>query len=480
MTTVRRVLALLALMMAGCSGGEEGGTDSAATPTPPGALRISEIQQSLISVGATVDLRSVVVTGVGTPATKGFWAQDAGGGAWSGIWFVDLDGVAPALAPGDVVDVEGAYLEYPGASTDSLSEILVDSVVVTSNGAAITTSPVTLQDLSDSWAESWEGCLVEVGGAASIENIDAGFGEYRVSDGVTTLLIDDAAFASVSYLEAGDSFERLAGLVHFGFGEYKLEPRSAADAVPAPPVSFPATVAQLQDESAGDHVAAGTIVSIVGVLVVATDARASGIDFWVQEPGGGPHSGIHVYDAASLAPPVTRGDIVTVIGARYVEAQIPISTGETQARLQLKARSTVTITGTGSESVAAVTFPALLGNPEPYEGVLVEVLDDPAELPSPDGFLEIGSSEFLPSGFPIHAGTIGCENSCVAVQCLCVDLAIYDSKPDLPSAPATSPWLSRVRGIVHFGGPYPARHEILPRDRCDVISTQTPPTPPCP
>jgi hypothetical protein len=74
------------------------------------------------------------------------------------------------------------------------------------------------------------------------------------------------------------------------------------------------TVQQVRDPAMPN----GTAVKMKGVVVTAVDkfGDKQGRDFWVQEPGGGQHSGIQVHDAsletlASLAV----GDVVDISGA---------------------------------------------------------------------------------------------------------------------------------------------------------------------
>src|SRR5262249_53160481 len=64
-----------------------------------------------------------------------------------------------------------------------------------------------------------------------------------------------------------------------------------------------------------DMMAAGTAVTVRGVVVMAIDTYGKGGDVYVEEPGGGPFSGIKVFN-----PPVDQvsalavGDLIDITG----------------------------------------------------------------------------------------------------------------------------------------------------------------------
>ncbi|MGE0551578.1 MAG: hypothetical protein AB7O24_25140 [Kofleriaceae bacterium] len=84
------------------------------------------------------------------------------------------------------------------------------------------------------------------------------------------------------------------------------------------------TIQQVQDDS----MAPGTPVSLGGVIVTAIDKfgdRAG--DIWVQEPGGGEFSGIHVYGApVDQVAALQIGDVVNITGAEKDEFAINTDT----------------------------------------------------------------------------------------------------------------------------------------------------------
>ena len=67
-----------------------------------------------------------------------------------------------------------------------------------------------------------------------------------------------------------------------------------------------------------DAMASGTEVKVKGVVVTAVDnfGGKKG-DFWIEEPGGGEYSGVHVYGAPlEQVAALHVGDVVDVLGAQ--------------------------------------------------------------------------------------------------------------------------------------------------------------------
>lgn len=137
-----------------------------------------------------------------------------------------------------------------------------------------------------------------------------------------------------------------------------------------------------------DTMAPGTAVELHGVIVTAVDTFGSRTgDLWVQEPGGGAFSGVHVFGAqlsqvASLVP----GDIVDITGAVKSEFAISSDTsGRTVTEIQKPSGGmmTVTKTGTGSVPTPMVVDALAIGQKatqaardaewEKWEGVLITV-----------------------------------------------------------------------------------------------------------
>jgi WD40 repeat protein len=126
-------------------------------------------------------------------------------------------------------------------------------------------------------------------------------------------------------------------------------------------------VYQIQDSSLAGHPAPGTQVELNDVIVTAIDAMGSNQGIWVQERQGGPYSGIFVFKPDGLAVNLNNfaeGDLVTV-------------TGTYKEYYDLSEIELGTITRTGSQTpLQAQLVSDLQNQPEPWEGVLVEVCGD--------------------------------------------------------------------------------------------------------
>ena len=89
----------------------------------------------------------------------------------------------------------------------------------------------------------------------------------------------------------------------------------------------PVTIQEVQN----DAMPPGTPVTLHGVVVTAIDNFGAKIgDIWVEEPEGGPFSGVHVFGAASTdVAALAVGDIVDITGAVKDEFALTGSGGDT-------------------------------------------------------------------------------------------------------------------------------------------------------
>jgi hypothetical protein len=146
----------------------------------------------------------------------------------------------------------------------------------------------------------------------------------------------------------------------------------------APPADGSTSIQDVQS----DKVAVGAAVELRGVVVTAIDAYGSnaGDNIWVEEPEGGPYSGVHVFRAKGTG--IKVGDLVTISGGVKQEFML---NGDTHSVTELGAPSggsmTITKTGTGTVPPPAVvdllaigtmaTEDARLAEWEKWEGVLI-------------------------------------------------------------------------------------------------------------
>jgi hypothetical protein len=173
--------------------------------------------------GSAVTVDGVVVTAV---YSRGAFVQEPGGGPFSGI-LVYL-GSLPTVAVGDIVDVSGTYEEYSGDS-----EISSPTITVTGSGTPLAPEVVVPADVATGgpMGEGYEGVLVSIEGVAVTNanpDAPAEYNEFAVTAG---LRVDDMIYLIAPDPVVGDTFTRITGVLHFTYGDFKLEPRDAADVV---------------------------------------------------------------------------------------------------------------------------------------------------------------------------------------------------------------------------------------------------------
>jgi hypothetical protein len=156
----------------------------------------------------------------------------------------------------------------------------------------------------------------------------------------------------------------------------------------APPVDTMSGELRVRDVQS-DSMAPGTAVKLKGVVVTAIDAFGTRTgDFWVQDPAGGPFSGVKIFKApldqvAMLVP----GDLVDIDGAQKEEFAINgDSSGRKLTELTPVTGGMMTITKRGTDRVptpamvdaAAISMMDKAGRDaewEKWEGVLITVVN---------------------------------------------------------------------------------------------------------
>jgi predicted extracellular nuclease len=205
---------------------------SSSTGEPPEAIpaTVYEIQQGDVDEDTFVEVSDIIVTAV---RTSGFFAQEAAGGQWSGIWIYVDDGALPAL--GDVVTVNGWYEEFYELS--QLDAAGAGDVTVTeSPGEANVPAPEAIEPTDAD--ESWEGVLVRISGdtftvveISDVMDVE----EFRVENGsADSIWIDDFIYNTIesgdfANFDIGASFDAIQGPLNHNFDEFKIAPRTPAD-----------------------------------------------------------------------------------------------------------------------------------------------------------------------------------------------------------------------------------------------------------
>ncbi len=114
------------------------------------------------------------------------------------------------------------------------------------------------------------------------------------------------------------------------------------------------TIQQVQSAS----MPPGTPVSLQGVIVTAVDSFGTRQgDIWVEEPGGGPFSGVLIFPPAALqatAVALQVGDIITLTGGEKDEFALTGSNADTTGRTDVEleqitgGKMAITVTGQGT------------------------------------------------------------------------------------------------------------------------------------
>lgn len=158
------------------------------------------------------------------------------------------------------------------------------------------------------------------------------------------------------------------------------------DAQPAdsPDVKPPTKIQDVQS----DAMMKGTVVTLKGVVVTAIDKFGDRVgDFWIEDPAGGPYSGVHVFGwpAAQVAQ-LSVGDLIDLEGAEKDEFALTSDlTGRTLTELKPVAGGVAIITkrGAGTLPAPAIVDALMIGQLETqelrsaawekWEGVLITV-----------------------------------------------------------------------------------------------------------
>lgn len=357
--------------------------------------------------GSTVTVAGAVVTAVkvGGGNVVAFWMQQ-GTGPYSGVYVFCASACMEQVSVGDTVTVTAEYSEYPADSTTGTLTELGYPSNITISGQGTVPAPQTMSPsefLAD--AEPWEGVLIELKAASG--NMTVG------TDGKSVDGIGFYKSAGYNWVPAaGDEVQSLVGVVDYYSvdDQYQILPRTAEDVTlgdgshpdgasgneggdyagtctdgidndgdgytdcddygcdtdPACAVAaVTVSISSIQDETAADHPATGTPVTVEGAMVTAVkESSGSQVGFWIQQ-GSGQYSGIYAYCGNSGCPTAVQvGDDVDVSG-EY---------GEYHGASQVGYVDAITVNSSGGTPATATVSPTdFLASSEPWEGVLVEL-----------------------------------------------------------------------------------------------------------
>ncbi|MFH1852070.1 MAG: T9SS type A sorting domain-containing protein [Candidatus Neomarinimicrobiota bacterium] len=187
----------------------------------PETVTIFAIQSGTVTLGSLVRISGIVTAGTGevSDGTSSFYLQD-GTGQYSGINIYSFN---YTVARGDNVTLVGEYAEYDGKSEiENITNLVVNSAGNEPPAAQVLT-------LNQSDWEPWEGVLVKIENV-TVSLVDAGFGEWEVSDGTNNMRIDNSTSGHYSYVPVlDDQFISITGPLNYTHLAYKIIPRDDDD-----------------------------------------------------------------------------------------------------------------------------------------------------------------------------------------------------------------------------------------------------------
>lgn len=205
-----------------------------------------------------------VVTAIKTGTSSfNMWLQD-GTQPWSGIYVYGVDN-ANSVTVGDSVELLASVDEYYNLTQ-------LKTITSFTNRGAGTLPAVASISVTNAKTEAYEGMLVKITNVECTV-VDAGNGMFTVSDGTTTMNIDDFIY---KYTPAQGTRYDITGVIDFSYSEFKVLPRDASDvsintsATVNPFATFVAYPNPFTNEIRfeGADVARVTVTSIIGQVVL--------------------------------------------------------------------------------------------------------------------------------------------------------------------------------------------------------------------
>ncbi|MBA3820898.1 MAG: amidohydrolase family protein, partial [Deltaproteobacteria bacterium] len=203
------------------------------------AVTIYSIKSGMTAVGTTVRVSNALVTGKGS---NGFFVQvkegDAGytGPDHSGL-FVFAGAAAATLNNATVgarVTIDGRVALFNGQlELDNVTAVTVDAVGPEAAPAPIAVSYADVKT-GGPRAMTLESVIVTLG-ASAVSAVNTMFGEFTVTAGADSLVVDDFLFVATPTPTVGQTFSVVRGILNFRNSASKLEPRNAADLVAGAP-----------------------------------------------------------------------------------------------------------------------------------------------------------------------------------------------------------------------------------------------------
>lgn len=225
------------------------GEEQTPTPTPDPDLTIQELNQNPVAPNTLVTVSGIVTV---IDANANFWIQDEEGGLWSGMYIYDevnKKGTAAGIAPGDLVEVTGAFkVFYDLREIQPYEEADKGVVKILTKGKGLPT-PIDYADLGlfsianvcktavDTEAEPYVGVLMKISGAevsstyANGCSTDAALKLWNVADASGDEQVVYSKNVTQSYVpKEGDTVD-ITGVIYYSFEQYKIVPMNETGVV---------------------------------------------------------------------------------------------------------------------------------------------------------------------------------------------------------------------------------------------------------
>ncbi len=316
----------------------------------------------------------------------------------TGIEMTVAPEVDPGLKEGDVINVQGDYVEFY-----CNSELKAKAITVTDNTSEPKPLDVTPGDFDN--PEKLEGVLVRLKNVTVTNaNPDApkDYGNFQVANKVLVGNLFRVSYMNkgTSQRAVGDVFDSLVGVVNYAYGQYVLEPRSDADLVigsKAEGVQQPdqgadaadvapttSTVAQVQQSDTSTKCSGGNSgkppiqenLSFSGLVVISpviTSTKYKTSTYFVCDGGATQmtdYSCIEMTMKASTDPGLAPGDVVDVTGDYkefYCNSEIYATSVTKDNTATVPAAKVINVTDYPDSTDSAKW--------EPLEGLLVKLND---------------------------------------------------------------------------------------------------------
>jgi predicted extracellular nuclease len=365
-------------------------------------MTIYDVQQGKFAPKSVVTIKGVVVTSpIHLKAGKGFvFVEEVAGGEYSGIT-LELDAsvlAAVDTAPGSVIDFTGTYTEFYGNS--QIAVLAPGDITVVGTDAIPEPAVVLAADIATGGAkaENYEGVLVQIQ-EALVTTPNVALGQFEVEGGarVSDYFLFD--LGQTPKPQQGQVYASITGPLLTDNDSALIVPRSLDDlddgsgdttggssTGDTTDGSTTGSSSTTSDSTTGEPPTGiyavqqgfynpGDVVILEGVIATS-GLTFNKLGFFVQEPAGGPYSGIFIFNNKAVFN-VAPGDVLTIAGTYQEFNEL--------SELSVPGAANIMKTGTAPVPAPVLVTSAEIGTggalSEQYESVLVKIQNAKVSAP---------------------------------------------------------------------------------------------------